>query len=306
MDDLSYEVPEVKATEKFYRRSRWWISHRERLKRIGLGVWIALDLFLVAFALWVFVDTFLIRYESERGLLRSMLVENPNTLYTNSQALSARPLTIDGAPTILASGDGAYDFVGFVTNPNKDWRAEVAYQFTYGAEESTEPEMALVYPNETRPILALGVESARPANAKLRVLSLRWHRIDPHAIPDFSAWKAERLNLVVADAEFSGISGGGETLGRSTFSVTNRSAFGYWSVPLAVLLKRGSAIVGVSTTSLEQLEAGETRRVNLTWFESIPGVGEIEVVPLQNLFDASNDLPARAERSLDTRANFGQ
>src|SRR3989338_10807384 len=86
MDDLSYEVPEVKATEKFYRRSRWWISHRERLKRIGLGVWIALDLFLVAFALWVFVDTFLIRYESERGLLRSMLVENPNTLYANSQA----------------------------------------------------------------------------------------------------------------------------------------------------------------------------------------------------------------------------
>ncbi len=306
MNEFSYEVPDVKATEKFYKRSQWWISHRARLKHVGFGVWIALDVFLVSFTLWVFVDTFLIHYETERGLLRSLLIENPTTLYATSRVQAATPLTIDGTPTVLASGDGAWDVVGFMTNPNEDWWAEAVYQFTYGADTATSPNTAVLYPKTTQPLLALGIKNGQPTNANLRLLGLRWHRIDPHTIPDFSAWKTERLNLVVADAAFSGVLGGEKTLGRSTFSVANQSAFGYWSVPLAILLKRGSAIVGVSTTSLEQLEAGETRRVSLTWFESIPGVGEIEVVPLLNLFDASNYLPARSERSRDTRTDFGQ
>lgn len=307
MDPLSYETPEVKETEKFYKRSLWWIAHRDDLKKIGLGLWIALDAFLVTFAVWMVVDTFLIQYEAERGLLRSLLVENPNTLYATSQAEAATPLVEGGAPAVIAAGEGTYDFVGSLTNPNDDWWAEVVYQFTYGADASTDQSVALVYPRETTPVLSLGAMIARPSNAKLRVLHVRWHRVDPHAISDFVVWKRERLDMKVSDAAFIPLSSEGrEPLGRVSFTVANQSAFGYWSAPFAVLLKRGSAVVGAGATTLEVFETGETRRVDLTWFGAVPGIDAIDVVPLVNIFDASNYLPPRSEASLDTRTNFGQ
>lgn len=306
MNDLEYQAPEIKETEKFYKRSRWWIGHREGLRRAGLGLWMFIDVLLVSFALWVMVDTFLISFEGERGLLRSMLIENQTSLYENTQAEAAEPMRIEGTPTVLASSETAYDFLGFITNPNENWWADFSYQFTYGSGEETELRTAFVYPGETRPVVALGEEISRPSNVKLRIPDLRWHRIDPHAVADFDLWKSERLDLLVENAEFTSIGGGSDdTIGRSTFSVTNKSAFSYWSVPLTIMLKRGSSVIGVNTTMLEQLEAGEQAEIELSWFQPLPTVNEIEVIPTLNIFDGSVYMTPRAERSLDTRTNFG-
>ncbi|KKW37128.1 MAG: hypothetical protein UY81_C0003G0008 [Candidatus Giovannonibacteria bacterium GW2011_GWA2_53_7] len=306
MEDTSYQTPEVKTTETFYRRARWWIAHREGARRLWIGLWIALDVFLVVFALWMFVDTFLINYEAERGLLRSLLVENQTSLRVTTEAQSAQPVTIDGAPLVLASSEDAYDFVGFVTNPNEDWWAEFTYQFSYGTDAVTESDVAFVYPGESRAILALGVEGARPTNVKLRLLDLDWHRIDPHATPNFPSWKTDHVNLSVTNATFTSLEAGSSgVLGRSSFSVTNNSGYGYWSLPMTILLKHGSAIVGVHSTILDQFEAGETRQVDLSWFQAFPTIDVIEAVPTLNIFDASVYMPLRADRAIDTRTNFG-
>lgn len=306
MNELSYQAPDVKETETFYRRARWWVAHREGLRRFAIGVWIVFDTALLVFAVGVFTDAFLIRYEDERGLIRSLLIDNPTALYETTQARAARPLVVNGDPLVLSGTEGAFDLALDVRNPNKDWWAEVTYGFRYRGDQMTSLQTVVLVPESSQLLVALGVEGARPTGATLEIERLAWHRIDPHDIVDIDAWKQDRLSFVVSEASFTNLGGGsGAPVGRSVFSVTNNTAFSYWSVPLTVALRRGSSLVGVTTTVIEQLEAGETRPLELSWFQPLPTVDAIDVVPQINPFDVSNIMPLAADRGIDTRANFG-
>jgi len=307
MNELEYHTPEVKETEKFYKRSVWWVGHKNLLKKIGLGFWIAVDVLLVLFAIWVMVDTFLINYEKERGILRELLVENQTSLYESTQTQVADGLKIEGPPTVLASGEGEYDLVGFVTNSNEDWWAEFMYQMETGGEAQTEPFVSFVYPGETRAVMTLSQEVTRVSSAKLAIPTTSWHRIDTHAIPDFEAWFNERVDFEITDAEFTSVIGAsGESIGRTSFNVKNNTPFSYWSVPFNIILKRGSAVIGVNTTELEQLESGETREAEMSWFQPMPTVTDLEIIPTLNIFDSTVYMPPPGGSSLDTRVRFGQ
>jgi hypothetical protein len=106
------------------------------------------------------------------------------------------------------------------------------------------------------------------------------------------------MRFEIADSKFTPTSGNevGVT-GRISFSISNQTAFGYWSVPLQVLLKRGNSVIGVSSTSVERLDAGETRNIDLSWLQPVPTVTEVVVVPVLNIFDSAGYMPPKSDSS---------
>ncbi len=305
MED-KYISPQVKESEKFYKRSLWWISHREGIRKLGLGTRIFIDAILILFAVWVVVDTFLFSYEAERGLLRSLVVENRTDLHQSSVTQSARPLRIERDPVVLGSAEDKVDFLATVTNPNSDWWVEYSYKFIYGAGEETVQQVDFLYPEETRSIVLLAHDAPRYVTAKIESVDTRWHRMDTKAIRDLDTSKAERIDFDVINSEYKTVQIDDETIGRSSFTITNKAAFAYWNVPLTVLLKRGASVAAVTTTVLEQIDTGESKTISINWFQILPNITEIEVVPVVNIFDPTVFMDLGSEAALDTRVQVGQ
>lgn len=251
-------------------------------------------------------DTFLFRYEGERGLLRSLLIDNRTALHENAQSQAAKPITIDDVPLVLHSGEGMIDFLSFATNPNMDWWADVTYHFTYAGDQATDTASTILYPGDHRPLPVVAVASQGVASAKLVIDNVAWHRIDTHAIPDPASWLTDRLSFSVTDAVYESLALGKETIGHSTFTITNNTAYGYWSVPLVVMLKRGSSVIGVSTTSIDTFTAGHAQTVDMNWFVTLPSVTSIDVVPLVNVFDPASYLAPEGVGGVDSRVEQGQ
>ena len=110
------------------------------------------------------------------------------------------------------------------------------------------------------------------------------------------------MHFTITDAQFfQETRFDGEVYGRSVFSLSNDTAFSYYDVGLFVLLKRGSAIVGVNKTTLSTLNSGEETDVTVNWFGTLPSVSQVEVIPELNIFDLGVYKPLMGETTRDTR-----
>ncbi|MBI2484788.1 hypothetical protein HYW18_01405 [Candidatus Uhrbacteria bacterium] len=293
MQDFLSASQETRQTEKFLTRAAWWVEHKERARRLGVILWAVAAGALLFFALWVFADAFFFRYETERALVRGLAIENPNDLRENAQVFAAKPIRPLSEPLVLSAKEGFVDLLSFVENPNDRWWARVEYQYVSGETPLGEPQFVNIYPKEQAALLALAVPHDRTlSRPTLRTRQVTWHAIDPHTIPDVSAWMAERALFQITDASFlPAVFSGDVPVGRSLFTIKNAGAYGYWEVPAVVLLRRGEAIVGATHTVFENLEAGESRTVELSWFGTYPSVTRVDVLPRPDLFTPSAYLP---------------
>ena len=307
MDDQQYHAPEEGTGEKFYKRSLWWVEHRGRIRRLGIGFVMGLEaVFFVAF-LWVLIDTFLIHYEGERGLVRSLLTENATDTYHLSREREPEQLRVTTGARAFRSGEGRYDFLGEASNPNDRWWAQVTYRFTYGGGGATEPEMLSIYPLESVPLVTLAHESNRSVvNPTLEILDVSWQFVDAHDIPDLASWREDRERFHVLQATFDTSNVGEGEAGRSVLQIQNQSAFGYWSVPVVIVLMSGADTVGVTRTVFEGWGAGETVRREITWFGELPTVTDVELVLLPDLFSPENYLRPDEASADDARVRSEQ
>lgn len=292
---------EEAPAKKQYRRSLWWIEHRQQLKKAALGVWIAIDAFMLVSALWMFADAFLISYTSEQRAVAEMAVLGQTELRSYARATSAQDLSFD-KPSAFDIGGSRYDLFTTLTNPNADWYAEYEYFFTVG-EVAMEPVAGFILPGGKKPIASLAYDSeTRPQDVTFTLQNVQWHRVDPHEIADYAIWSAERLNLIVQDVNFStDLVIDDKTIGRVTFSVKNQTAYSYWEPVFYILFKRGDGVVGVTRTTLPQFEAGQTREVVVNWLDLLPAATKVEVYTDLNIFDVETYMPLTGEQPSDTR-----
>ena len=161
-------------------------------------------------------------------------------------------------------------------------------------------------PSESRYLTALNVPAAsRPNGATLEVTDVVWHRIDHHSIADTAEYLAERDDFVVSNELYAAdvvLAAG--TVGRSTFTLKNASAYSYFSPTFTVLLKRGGVVIGINEVTLSQFATGEERAVDVHWFGDIPSSGTVEVVPMINYFDETVYTKPPADTILDPRDNI--
>ncbi len=293
---------EEKEFSSFYKRSVWWVEHRAQLKKIGLIVWGVIDALLLLFSVWVFTDSFLISYWAENRAVAIMAVVGQSDLHAFTRAHAAKDVSLGSVDTFALSDD-RYDFYVPITNPNPNFYAEFSYVFTTADGETDEQQGFLLPGDENKPLLALAYHSTtRPTNVNVDFRNFRWHRVDQHLIPDYTAWAQERFAFDITNVNFtSDIQFDSQKIGRVTFTVSNPRPYSFWEPAFYLVLERGTSVVGVTRTTLDRFETGDTRDVSVDWFGALPAVTKVEVIPEVNLFDLSVFMPLSGETQQDIR-----
>lgn len=261
----------------------WYIKHKVLLRRIIIGAIIAVDAILILYSVFgVGKDLFFFgdRRQQEAELLRS-------TIPVIAARGSSRPVDLQlGGVNLLRTGE-VTDVVASVQNPNQQWYARFEYVIGLG-EETERVSDGFVLPAQERTFIHPLRQSR--GTVVFNIENISWRRINHREISDFQAWEAERLNFEVTDAEFvpSAVQG---TVSRASFKIKNKSAYNYFEPKFLAMLYRGSRLVAVQSTVVEQFRTGQVREVELSWFDHIGAVSNIEVTPVIDIMDTSVYMP---------------
>lgn len=262
----------------------WYVKHKVLLRRLVIGAIITIDVILVLYSVFgIGKDIFYFssRRQQEAELLSSTIAATGGE--------SARPADLQlGGVSLLRAGE-VTDVIARVQNSNQQWYARFEYVIGLG-EEVERATDGFLLPGEEQTF----IHSLRQGDGTVvfNIENISWHRINRREIPDFQVWRAERLNFEVTESEFlpSVIQGQG-TVGRARFVIKNKSAYSYFEPKFVVMLYRGSRLVAVQNTIVEQFHTGETRAVELSWFDQIGAVSNIEVIPVIDILDNSVYMP---------------
>lgn len=301
MESGGFLKEEEKGFKTFYKRSLWWVEHRALLRRIGVIVLAVFDAALLLFSGWTFLDAFVVSVDREDRAVAEVAVVGQTETRNFSIAHAADAMSL-GEVQIFTTGDKRYDFYTTLANPNREWYAEFRYTFVI-ADAETEELSGFILPGEEKPLTYFAYEAdSRPSSVRFNIHDLAWHRVDPHAISDYDTWYADRFGWSITNPLFSrDLAIDKEEIGRISFTVSNATAFSYWEPEFYVLLLRGNSVAGVTRTTIDRFESGETREVMINWFGTIPAVTKLEVIPAVNLFDPDAYMPLVGETSSDIR-----
>jgi hypothetical protein len=277
-------------TEQELKLASFWVRNGRLLRRIGYASLIAFASILWLFVLWTLLDTYAISYPIESRIPRIIL---QNQLAVDGLRITApRPIEPSQA-TVFDTTEGRQDVLVEIMNPNDSWWAEFDYHFDLNGEQ-TPAQKGFVLPSGRRYLTELGFEAkTRGRTARLVVENVLWHRVDPTAVGgSYAAFADTRLRFHADDATYArDLTIGTKTVGQSTFSLVNESAFGYWSPSVTVVLFRGDAPAGVTVIKRAQIRPGETVPMTINWFDNIAGVSRTDVQVNVNILDPSVYLP---------------
>jgi len=213
---------------------------------------------------------------------------NPDSNVTVSSPRNVVSDIVVSAPQIFKSGE-SYDLTVLIANANDKFTARFKYCFNIN-DNAVSCGSDFILPAEEKYILTLGqrIETAAP-EVSFKITDIFWQRIDNHKIPDWAVFASNRLNFGLENinltlAKDTGLAekGGFDSL---EFNIINRTAFGYYDVPLKIAFYRGSELVGVNSFIVKNFLAGEERTIRLNWLGNLSGVTRTEIRPELNLLD---------------------
>lgn len=267
------------VTESELRWSEWWVDHRDQVRRAAIGVFIAFDVLLVGIGAWGFADWLALGGLKEEQAIRQMT--GPN--YGRFAGVGLQEVQV-GAPFILPGAGGKVDILAPVENPNERFWAEIEYRYVIGGVEQPSLE-TFVLPGQTKYLAHLGAPS--DGAVELKVERRLWHRAGLFGADSLQSVYDTRLDIRAENPVFVPADPLATTpVSRADFTLANRTAFGYYDIDLLVLLYRGDAVVGVNALRADRLAAGERRAMQIFWYQALPQVTRVEVVPDINIYDA--------------------
>lgn len=264
-------------------------THKVFFRALGIGLLVALDAALVAYALLGFGFYLLGGQTADDLALRSILARLQKSTVRQNINFAAQPLVIGDAIVFPGSGE-RYDFVSEVENPNETWYALVTYQFTVVDSAPTPTRTLFVLPKEKKYLTQLGVKRPGEAinGAVLNIVNIAWRRINPHDYPNPQQFLQARNKFTITDAAFApGSNSGDITGGQIKFTITNDSAYNYWQVPIQIALVQSGSLVGVEETNIAELRTGEARAAELRTYTQGLIADEVNVIPSVDVFDGS-------------------
>ncbi|MFH1767444.1 MAG: hypothetical protein ABH826_05175 [Patescibacteria group bacterium] len=303
MEEKPRQNPELLQIDKQYKREVALTEAKPFLKRLGLALWFALDIFLIVFFVGYLIYFVFIGLPSSKEEA-ARVARNIDSTHAISIARAARPLT-PGTVRVIEEDSGTYDIYTQLNNPNEDWYATFSYQFVSAAGESTKYK-SFILPTESKYLIAFAEPfDTRPLSVDIVLEDINWFRVDAAQISNVSSWTAEHQKFVVENVEHNAaLQLDGKAITRTSFSITNRSAFSYWSPQFLVLLGRSGALTAVNTVTIPGFESGETRQVDVNWFGNAPAAASVEIVPNINFFDADEYMTPVSDTSADLRDQF--
>ncbi len=269
----------------------WFLKNRKHFVMGWIALLSVIILVTLGYSLYQFsYYQFVGKKEYEQMLHDLTSSANMTVLHRDSSTF----LSFSEARVLLGQNNTA-DFVATVTN--NDTRTVLYFSYYFDVDgQSVGANNDFVFPGETKYIMAL--QQSMPTGqigANFIITNARFQRIDRRRIPDWEAYKKERLDFQIDNAKFlqgqeSGLSEK-INVGQVSFKITNNGAYGYKNLPLTVILKSNENIVSVNRYMLNNFKSGEARSVSLSWPGATSIINHIEIVPVVDLLDDSVYLP---------------
>jgi hypothetical protein len=271
------------ADEKFYAKqigaAYWYVTHKQMIKTIitvflitVIIIFAALNLYLLIFNLGIYGRVY-------NNFLNSAATAPENYLNFRQTRLP-QPIAV-GRIYNLPNVDN-FDIIAEISNPNKYWYATFKYQFKIG-NELTEPQPGFILPGQSKKLIYLNIENGNQA-AEPVFSGLAWNKEI-----NFSASQAEKLDIEIKNISLIPPSelGVGDKIqvSRVKFDVINNSAFNYANVGLQIYLLNAGQIRALNQISSGVLRAGQTRTYQVDFFQTLPKISEISVIPEINILD---------------------
>lgn len=263
----------------------WFLEHDSALKRMVVIILSAIAIISWGYFIYNF-GYYLAKGMKEDERLQRELVATREDSHQIIERNMPKNLMLD-MPVVLSGGEGRYDFVVGVKNPNKKHWAELRYYLVIDGQV-TEKISSFILADESRHLLLLGKKlESRPNNSELRLDEVAWHRLDSKTIPNWTAYRTERLNIEIGDVDFTPASTSGLSerlsLSQLDFTAQNKSPYNFWNAGFYSLLMSQGAIVGVNRYDIERFRSGETRRVESSQPGQFGGVDKVEIIPEINI-----------------------
>jgi len=264
----------------------WLSENRPKIMKMVIVFLIALSAFFFIFSSYNYVIYF--------------LSSDPSTqISDDSLPTSPRQVAsgIEIFPVQVLASDDRYDLAVKLKNPNEKFITNFSYCFSRGGQDIACGSSFLL-PSDEKYILALGQDlSSGSEGINFAISDIFWQRIDAHKIPSWADFSALHLNLPIAGLNFasSDTSGLSDKLSLSSleFSIKNDTSYGYYEVPLNILLFSGSELVGVNRYLVQNFVPGDSREVKISWAAGLSSVNRAEVKPDINIIDDSVYLKYR-------------
>ncbi len=280
-----YKIDNI--TEKQLKFGQWLLTHKEKLIKIPIYILLVFCVITVGYSLYGWTIHFLEVGKLSQSFNQMVSLQIDFDSYHSRN----RPEPIKFIePTVIDTGGNKYDIVARVENPNSKWLVkELVYQFQSG-EYLTPTTTVYILPKEGRYLMSLGNQSERRlSNLQLKIISYNWQRMK-------SELELPQINFPTTDVKFYV----NDDKSRSwvSFFTTNETIDNFWEVDWQAFLYSGRKLVGINQVRLEQFLSGQTREVTMSWFERLPRVTEVEVMPIVDLLDpdVTYQIPGEAER----------
>ena len=279
-------------TEGELKVASFWVRHGVLVRKTVYGFFIGVSILSWGYVLWTILDTYAISYPRE-SRLTAEIARNQIAL----AALEAdRPARIQTETVfVFSTTDGRLDLAVDALNQNEQWWAEFTYHFNVSGEQ-TPRQSGFIMPGAKTVLTVLGFKPTQPGArvAELVVDDVRWHRVDPAVVgPRYIDYQIERFNVSFENVKFDRFIVGNRQVGRTIFDIVNRGAYGYWNMDLVVKLSRGNTLLAVNKITLVNVVPGETRHIEMEWFETLPPVTKTEIIPVINFIDPDTYLPTQ-------------
>ena len=267
----------------------WFLANKKNFYYVLIGI-----LSLIIILTWPrFIYTYgyyiLKGMKDDKNLTGSL---TDQTVNLHQLVLSQAPHElIGGAPAALGTLSSQQDFYTTVYNPNPDFYCQFDYSFNDG-DQVFGSGQNYILPGDNKYILALGQdENINPAGLRFNIDKQSCTRITKHDYEDWNKFRTEHFGFSVNDIEFvpaqTTILSEKLSLNQLSFTVTNTTAYNFYTVDLVILLKSANRIIAVDQTRLDRFLGEETRTVDMTWPGHFGSVSDVEVIPAVNITDPS-------------------
>jgi len=265
------------------------------LKKMNFGLWLAENRRRLLWALTivlVLLSAGFFIYSSYYYILYFLSGQKDVSLLDNQIVYPRKPTEdLKVAPVqVLAVGDRS-DLAVQVENINLKFSVSLSYCFVQGDGQEIACQSSFVLPGQQKYFLAFNQDlSAVSGRPTLKIKDIFWQRLNAHDVPDWPSFAQARLNFAIKNLTFNNQSRSGLSdkifLNNLQFDVVNQSPYGYYEVPLNILLYSGSELVSVQRYFLSNLLADEERHVDISWPGSLPSTIRTEVQPDINILDS--------------------
>lgn len=260
----------------------WYLRHRRLFYSILIGT-----LAILAIAGWIYGFYGLGRYFIfDQSKDRQSLLEIAQNGVNMLAGRTNQPLSISEVKVL---GNNPSDLLAEVYNPNSRTAVYFNYSFVANGKAIVQRE-GFVLPGQHQYLSAMDQPVPAGVAVQLVISQAFWQKLNPRQIPDWPDFLANHHQLTIADRQINLAGVNGQPVTQVKFRLENKTAYGYWSVPILMLVYQGDNLVGINELVLPKIKSGESRPVSFSW-PGLRSADRLEVITIVDYLNTNNYLP---------------